>query len=368
MKLCPAVLFSFAFSCAVPAVAADDGDDGLDHTAIVMVSGGLPELEKGVYMFDSRDGYNASALFSVDVKKSPDPHKEYVLCHPAVEWICGGLGLEEVYDEKGEVNIWSILVKAEEASQWGAEYEIEANVSFYESLEKPPPDEEHSHSLLTEASDSATVVAPEVKIKSISFNHTPGSSDSDGIDLQNDSYECEIIKAPEWTLYETKSVAYRAGVVPTVKVDFDLKPDRLNRVRAKAEESAKDFKLCGGIAEAWGPASNASFTGAGVVEKKVDKGTLKWTWSATGFNGIAVRGWDEFQITSVPAYKILGKPQAPWKEGGGNQKPWTTHLISSLKNAELKIIRFRLVAYFMLQSLCEKSRIVRKHNAMNVLA
>ena len=321
-----AVLSCIVFSC-VPALLPAAGTE---PAMKISISSTLPAMEgaERAVLFNARssDG-EQDTIFTVVVEKKPIPRKEFILVEPpTVVWKSNGVWHEsEVLDENGNVDPFKRRISLKQKSDWGKEDRLSATVHYYEVREHPLPTNpdgspaDNGPYWLASDTDSLIAVAPEVEIESITFNHTPGNSDSDGIDLRTEYFGDDIV-GPEWTPAGTQAVAYRAGVRPTVKVNFKLLPERLTRVKAKATETG--LGLTWGIAEAWTDSDNGQFSGVTSVSSEVNKGNVTWSWSATGFNGVLVSGWNNFRKTEFPVYKILDKPKLPWKEGAGTQKPW----------------------------------------------
>ena len=329
--LCKAVLSCVIFSCVPVSLWAT----GTDSAMKISLSSTLPAMEgaERAVLFNARSpGGEQETIFTVVVEKKPIPRKEFILVEPpVVVWKSNGVWHEsEVLDEKGKVDPFKRRISLKQKSDWGKEDRLSATVHYYEVREHPLPTNpdgspaDNGPCWLASDTDTLIAVAPEVEIESITFNHIPGNSDSDGIDLRT-FYKGTDIVGPEWTPTGTQAVAYRAGVRPTVKVNFKLLPERLTRVKAGATEEGTSL-TGGGIAEAWGSYSGGEFSGAVAVSSMVDKGNVTWTWSVTGFNGVPVSGWNDFRRTEFPVYKILDKPQLPWREGAGTQKPWVTAL------------------------------------------
>jgi len=311
----------------------------------IKIHSDLPIAETGnserVAIFNSRLDYGSKAKVWVTIEKKPIPRKEFILVEPPkAEWAHGNVWrVEDVLDDKGEIDQFSKLVVLDKASDWGKEDKFSATVTYYQVREHPlPPKRDGSPAdngpyFAGSDTKSLVVVAPEVSLESITFNHVPGNSDSDGIDLRK-SYSAPDFVGPEWSLAGTQPVAYRAGVRPTVKVDFKIRPTRLNRVRAKAEESG--MGLTWEISESWSTSSSGIFSGVTAVSPQIDKGDVSWKWAVTGFNGVPAYGWDDVRTTTVSVYKILGQPQSPWKEGAGTQKPWTDALDFAIEKCGTK--------------------------------
>ena len=314
-------------------------------TMEIKIHSDLPIAETGnserVTIFNSRLDYGSKAKVWVAVEKKPIPRKEFILVEPPkAEWTHGNVWrVEEVLDDKGGIDQFSKLVVLDKASDWGKEDKFSATVTYYQVREHPlPPKRDGSPAdngpyFAGSDTKSLVVVAPEVSLESVTFNHVPGNSDSDGVDLRK-SYSGPDFVGPEWSLAGTQPVAYRAGVRPTVKVDFKIRPSRLNRVRAKAEESG--MGLTWGISESWSTSSSGIFSGVTAVSPQIDKGYVSWKWAVTGFNGVPAYGWDDVRTTTVSVYKILGQPQSPWKEGAGTQKPWTDALDFAIEKCGTK--------------------------------
>ena len=324
--LCKAVLSCVIFSCVPVSLWAT----GTDSAMKISISSTLPAMEgaERAVLFNARSpGGEQETIFTVVVEKKPIPRKEFILVEPpVVVWKSNGVWHEsEVLDEKGKVDPFKRRISLKQKSDWGKEDRLSATVHYYEVREHPLPTNpdgspaDNGPCWLASDTDTLIAVAPEVEIESITFNHIPGNSDSDGIDLRT-FYKGTDIVGPEWTPTGTQAVAYRAGVRPTVKVNFKLLPERLTRVKAKATETG--LGLTWGIAEAWTDSDNGQFSGVTSVSSEVNKGDVTWAWSATGFNGVPVSGWNDFRETEFPVYKILDKPKLPWKEGAGTQKPW----------------------------------------------
>ena len=317
-------------------------------TMEIKIHSDLPIAETGnserVTIFNSRLDYGSKAKVWVAVEKKPIPRKEFILVEPPkAEWTHGNVWrVEEVLDDKGGIDQFSKLVVLDKASDWGKEDKFSATVTYYQVREHPlPPKRDGSPAdngpyFAGSDTKSLVVVAPEVSLESVTFNHVPGNSDSDGVDLRK-SYSGPDFVGPEWSLAGTQPVAYRAGVRPTVKVDFKIRPSRLNRVRAKAEESG--MGLTWGISESWSTSSSGIFSGVTAVSPQIDKGYVSWKWAVTGFNGVPAYGWDDVRTTTVSVYKILGQPQSPWKEGAGTQKPWTDALDFAINECGTKGLR-----------------------------
>ncbi|MBE6401881.1 MAG: hypothetical protein E7037_07665 [Verrucomicrobia bacterium] len=330
----------------------------------IKIHSDLPIAETGnserVAIFNSRKSRKSEAKVWVTIEKKPIPRKEFILVEPPkAEWSHGNVWrVEEVFDDKGEIDQFSKLVVLDKASDWGKEDKFSATVTYYQVREHPlPPKRDGSPAdngpyFAGSDTKSLVVVAPEVSLESITFNHVPGNSDSDGIDLRK-NYSGPDIIGPEWSLAGTQPVAYRAGVRPTVQVDFKIRPTRLNRVRAKAEESG--MGLTWGISESWSTSSGGIFSGVAAVSPQIDKGDVSWKWAVTGFNGVPAYGWDDVRTTTVSVYKILGQPQSPWKEGAGTQKPWTDALDFAIEKCGTKGIKDPLRAlYFATKYLHKK--------------
>ena len=327
--LCKAVLSCVIFSCVPVSLWAT----GTEPPFEIFISADIPFLDetKKVALFNARSDYKQMCLLDVQFKKKPKLRKEFVLVKPPiVKWSSKGVWREsEVLDENGNVDPCKRRVFLTKQSDWGKEDTFSATMTLHQMREHPlPPNPDGSPAdngpyLIGTESASLALIAPEVEIESITFNHIPGNSDSDGIDLRT-FYKGTDIVGPEWTPTGTQAVAYRAGVRPTVKVNFKLLPERLTRVKAKATETG--LGLTWGIAEAWTDSDNGQFSGVTSVSSEVNKGNVTWAWSATGFNGVPVSGWNDFRKTEFPVYKILDKPQLPWREGAGTQKPWVTAL------------------------------------------
>ncbi|MBQ9759385.1 MAG: hypothetical protein IJW12_06415 [Opitutales bacterium] len=299
----------------------------------IFISADIPFLDetKKEALFNARSDYKQTCLLDVQFKKKPKLRKEFVLVKPPiVKWHSNGIWREaEVLDENGNVDPCKRRVFLTKQSDWGKEDTISATMTLHQMREHPlPPNPDGSPAdngpyLIGTESASLVLIAPEVEIESITFNHIPGNSDSDGIDLRT-NYDGNDIVGPEWTPAGTQAVAYRVGVRPTVKVNFKLFPERLTRVKAGATETG--IGVTWGIAESWNDSDGGQFSGTTAVSPGVNKGNVTWIWSATGFNGVPVSGWNDFQETEFPVYKILDKPKLPWKEGAGTQKPWVTAL------------------------------------------
>lgn len=314
-------------------------------TMEIKIHSDLPIVEtensERVAIFNSRKSRKSEAKVWVTIEKKPIPRKEFILVEPPkAEWSHGNVWrVEDVFDDKGEIDQFSKLVVLDKASDWGKEDKFSATVTYYQVREHPlPPKRDGSPAdngpyFAGSDTKSLVVVAPEVSLESITFNHVPGNSDSDGIDLRK-NYSGSDFVGPEWSLAGTQPVAYRAGVRPTVKVDFKIRPARLNRVRAKAEESG--MGLTWGISESWSTSSSGIFSGVTAVSPQIDKGDVSWKWAVTGFNGVPAYGWDDVRMTTVSVYKILGQPQSPWKEGAGTQKPWTDALDFAIEKCGTK--------------------------------
>ena len=327
--LCKAVLSCVIFSCVPVSLFAA----GTEPPFEIFISADIPFLDetKKVALFNARSDYKQMCLLDVQFKKKPKLRKEFVLVKPPiVKWSSKGVWREsEVLDENGNVDPCKRRVFLTKQSDWGKEDTFSATMTLHQMREHPLPTNpdgspaDNGPCWLASDTDTLVAVAPEVEIESITFNHVPGNSDNDGIDLRTEYFGGDVV-GPEWTPTGTQAVAYRAGVRPTVKVNFKLLPERLTRVKAGATEEGTS--LTGGIAEAWGSYSGGEFSGAVAVSSMVDKGNVTWTWSVTGFNGVPVSGWNDFRRTEFPVYKILDKPQLPWREGAGTQKPWVTAL------------------------------------------
>ncbi|MBQ9759363.1 MAG: hypothetical protein IJW12_06300 [Opitutales bacterium] len=342
------VLSCIVFSCVPALLPAAETEPAMK----ISISSTLPAMEgaERTVLFNARssDG-EQDTIFTVVVEKKPIPRKEFILVEPpTVVWKSNGVWHEsEVLDENGNVDPFKRRISLKQKSDWGKEDKLSATVHYYEVREHPLPTNpdgspaDNGPYWLASDTDSLIAVAPEVEIESITFNHIPGNSDNDGIDLRTEYFGDDIV-GPEWTLAGTQAVAYRAGVRPTVKVNFKLLPERLTRVKVGATEEGTS--LTWGIAEAWGNRLGGEFSGVAAVSPMVDKGNVTWTWSATGFNGVPVSGWNNFRKTEFPVYKILDKPRLPWKEGEEKQKPWVVALDFAIEECGTQRIKSKEMA------------------------
>lgn len=271
------------------------------------------------------------AGFYIENKRDPELHKEFKLCHTKYKWTAGSLTVEGANTESATVKL--------DKGNWGKVHTVAAVVTWlaYELPDKSS----HVHQQVFEKSRDSEFIAPEIEIKTLSFNHKVGHCEDDGIDIQM-AHGKGLITAPEYvrTKYRKgikKTAAYKKGISGKIEGVFAVMPSLL--------ESAEVFADGSGLINSLKQTKILKSKGfkellpnAKPVIENIDHDTQIWTWEAKKFQDVEVTGWEDFDITSHPdIFVTLEAPVTPWGEtGSGKEIPWVSALTFAIDTCKTK--------------------------------
>lgn len=293
-----------------------------------------------------REGNRGEITYRVNVKRSPQPRVEHILNRDvAIKWEAEGkLAIDGIGKRTQDADelLATATFKAERESQWGKAHDVRCVLSW------PVAGGGGSSSQRSGMTLTGHIVAPEVKLKELSFNHRPGENASDAIDLVAKAGDTEpSAVVPEYVAGRevNNAFAYVAGVKPTVQAVFEVWPkfvpsmtvsspttgkyDFDNRYQILDELLEAEAKPTGGVQTVSGGAGAfvALLQAKTSILHVVSGNTVTLPWRVESMANVKLSGkyWEEFTTTKhEKVYTLLGAPQLPWKDGAGHGKtyPW----------------------------------------------
>lgn len=301
--------------------------------------------EREYGLLSHRDGSIGTIRYCVNVKRAPQPHVEHILSRDVqVEWSSPGLStLKADKNPTGVGMVFSsVEVQATNKGQWGKVHEVNCTLTW---TDVPPGRSPHQLGKMTL---TGHVVAPEVEVKEIHFNHRTGQNANDAIDLvANAGDTAPAAVVPEYVAgrKDNYPVAYIPGVKPSVKAVFAVRPGFIPSLTVSspapvAGNPGNPYQILEGLPEVAAERGAGGQTPSGdaatftallqdgrETPRVIGNHTVSLRWRVESMANVKFTGgyWEYLaETTQNNVYTLLDAPKMPWNDGGGGEGayPW----------------------------------------------
>jgi len=293
-----------------------------------------------------REGNRGEITYRVNVKRSPQPRVEHILNRDvAIKWEAEGkLAIDGIGKRTQDADelLATATFKAERESQWGKAHDVRCVLSW------PVAGGGGSSSQRSGMTLTGHIVAPEVKLKELSFNHRPGENASDAIDLvANAGDTAPAAVVPEYVSGREGNypVAYIPGVKPSVKAVFAVRPGFIPSLTVSspapvAGNPGNSYQILEGLPEVAAERGAGGQTPSGdaatftallqdgrETPRVIGNHTVALRWRVESMANVKFTGgyWEYLaETTQNNVYTLLDAPKMPWNDGGGGEGsyPW----------------------------------------------
>ena len=279
-------------------------------------------------------------------KRAPIPHQEFILIDEVqIEWSVTPRLAQETWGKLDHLRQGIARFSLNEPQEWGNAYTVDVRRTWFGIEEDRSKSDARRIPYFAVA--SAHFVAPDVKLRQISFNHAPGAFANDAHDLRQNYQAQKDFAAPEYVADANGEVAnhdpvlYSGGQKPCVKAEFKLSPEVLDVIEldaTDAQESGEstgplgDLEFAGAIDDGKNPETGLVRVTLRAKEKipsEMSKRKQSWNWNVRKVQGCTF-AWGSAFATELPndIYVVLDAPCAPWvtNKPDSPQNPWVVAL------------------------------------------